>query len=148
MTMAEVTIYGSRREESNPWPAIYKTAALPTELHRRKPVFVRVPSILKVKTPPGTWSVGLVPVWRANETKPRQVRTALCVCPSCDRIFSLVNHRISPEGRPSPSVVCPHKGCSYHEFPILEGWAIEFPPEPKAGIEPATSALRKRRSAK
>ena len=33
--LASVVIKQSRREESNPRPAVYKTAALPTELRRR-----------------------------------------------------------------------------------------------------------------
>lgn len=85
-------------------------------------VFRKVPSILRVRTPPGTWSAAVEPVWDPGTKEPRIVKTAICVCPACDRPFSLVNHRISEQGRPSPSVVCPHPGCSYHEMVVLEGW--------------------------
>lgn len=32
-------------------------------------------------------------------------------------------HRIDRRGVVSPSYVCPHAGCQFHEFVTLEGWA-------------------------
>jgi hypothetical protein len=37
-------------------------------------------------------------------------------------IGSLGNHRIAADGTVSPSVVCQHPGCNYHEFIRLEDW--------------------------
>lgn len=31
-------------------------------------------------------------------------------------------HQIAPDGTVSPSVVCPHDGCDFHEFVRLENW--------------------------
>lgn len=31
-------------------------------------------------------------------------------------------HCIDAEGRVTPSAVCPHAGCQFHEFVVLEGW--------------------------
>lgn len=31
-------------------------------------------------------------------------------------------HEIDAQGVVSPSVVCPHDGCDFHEFVQLEGW--------------------------
>lgn len=49
-------------------------------------------------------------------------RTALLACPN-GHIGSLSDHDIAPDGTVSPSVVCPHEGCTFHEFIKLEGWA-------------------------
>lgn len=37
-------------------------------------------------------------------------------------IGSLDNHQIGSDGTVTPSVVCQHDGCDYHEFVKLEGW--------------------------
>lgn len=34
----------------------------------------------------------------------------------------ITNHTIEKDGAVYPSVVCPEKGCDFHEFIILEGW--------------------------
>lgn len=47
--------------------------------------------------------------------------TAALRCPTCGRVFCLVEHRISTDGRVSPSVVCPY-GCGFHVFLQLDGW--------------------------
>lgn len=31
-------------------------------------------------------------------------------------------HCIDTDGRVTPSAVCPHAGCQFHEFVTLEGW--------------------------
>lgn len=42
-------------------------------------------------------------------------------CPN-GHIGSLDAHRIAGDGTVSPSVVCQHPGCSFHEFIRLDGW--------------------------
>jgi hypothetical protein len=48
--------------------------------------------------------------------------TAACCCPRCLCVFSLPNHKIDAAGKVTPSVVCPHSGCGFHEFVTLDGW--------------------------
>ena len=49
-------------------------------------------------------------------------RTAAIACPMCDHLFSVVNHQITADGSCSPSVVCPHRDCTFHQFVQLLGW--------------------------
>ena len=49
-------------------------------------------------------------------------RTATMSCPRCGRPASLSGHEIAASGEVSPSVVCPHEPCGFHEFVTLEGW--------------------------
>ncbi len=35
---------------------------------------------------------------------------------------SLETHTIRSDGSVSPSVVCPHEGCDFHQFVLLEEW--------------------------
>ena len=37
-------------------------------------------------------------------------------------VLSLDVHRIADNGQIWPSYVCPVKGCTFHEFVLLEGW--------------------------
>lgn len=37
-------------------------------------------------------------------------------------IGTLGDHHIYADGKVSPSVVCPHDGCDFHEHIILEEW--------------------------
>lgn len=60
---------------------------------------------------PGTWKGGQTPTGQ----------TALFCCPN-GHIGSLTDHEIGPDGKVTPSVVCPHDGCGFHEFIQLEGW--------------------------
>lgn len=48
--------------------------------------------------------------------------TAALRCPTCGRVFCLAEHRIASDGRVSPSVVCPHRPCTFHVIMRLEGW--------------------------
>lgn len=34
-----------------------------------------------------------------------------------------MDHDIAPDGRVSPSVVCPFEGCDFHDHVVLEGWS-------------------------
>ena len=37
------------------------------------------------------------------------------------------HHQIAADGTVSPSVVCPHEGCTFHEFVKLENWSVYKP---------------------
>ena len=50
------------------------------------------------------------------------VRSATVACPDCGQLCSLTGHNIDDNGVVTPSVVCPHDGCSFHDFIQLEGW--------------------------
>ena len=54
-------------------------------------------------------------------TSPNGKRTAITRC-SNGHIGSLLNHTISNDGSVTPSVVCQHEGCNYHEYIKLDGW--------------------------
>ena len=49
---------------------------------------------------------------------------ALVKCPGCgvDSILSGKVHQVAPDGTVSPSYLCPHKPCTFHEWVRLEGW--------------------------
>lgn len=67
---------------------------------------------------PGRWRRWKHPVFPG----PVHHDTAGLQCPTCGRLFCLANHAIAADGSVSPSVVCPHPGCSFHEFVRLLGW--------------------------
>lgn len=48
---------------------------------------------------------------------------------TCPRGHSLTlkSHSILVDGRVQPSVICPHRGCDFHEFIRLEGWDYSVP---------------------
>lgn len=62
--------------------------------------------------PPNSWWINRI----SNGSKQVITRCAN------GHIGSLDNHRISPDGTVSPSVVCQHEGCTFHEFIRLEDW--------------------------
>lgn len=68
---------------------------------------------------PGTWMP-----WKWGATKPYPPTAVLC-CPHCARACSLDprTHAIAPDGTVSPSVVCPHTPCRFHEFARLAQWS-------------------------
>lgn len=55
-------------------------------------------------------------------------------CPN-GHIGAIVDHEVSPNGSVNPSVVCPAKGCSFHEFVQLTGWAKAISKAPLRLIE-------------
>lgn len=73
----------------------------------------------------GTW--WLEP-WGDGEGQTVQVK------PPCGHIGTLwsrrpgssdsTHHGISADGQVSPSVVCPRDGCDFHQFIILQDWAV------------------------
>jgi hypothetical protein len=72
--------------------------------------------------PKGDWEPG---TWSGMDTSQYSFvdadRSANMVCTNGHQL-SLINHKISSDGTVSPSVICPEKGCDYHEFITLEGW--------------------------
>ncbi len=64
-------------------------------------------------TAPGPW-------WRLVINKEGK-KSAWLRCPN-GHFGSLWDHQIAPDGKVSPSVQCPEKGCSFHEVIQLEGW--------------------------
>lgn len=66
----------------------------------------------------GTWK--LLP---ANRDKKQLI---LLTCPNCKGLCTLHNgddyHAIAADGVVTPSVICPHDSCDYHEFIRLLDW--------------------------
>lgn len=50
------------------------------------------------------------------------IQTAVLTCPNCGNAMSLKEHTIAENGAVSPSVVCPEKDCTFHEFVVLKEW--------------------------
>lgn len=48
-------------------------------------------------------------------------RSAWATCPN-GHTASLADHEIAADGTVSPSLVCPHERCDFHDFVRLEGW--------------------------
>jgi hypothetical protein len=59
-------------------------------------------------------------VWKGARRDSK--RTATLSCPACGKGASLSDHDIDPNGLVSPSVVCPHKDCAFHDYIVLDGW--------------------------
>lgn len=59
--------------------------------------------------------------WRPGK-QPDGRRTASMSCPSCGQAASLSDHAIGAEGYVTPSVVCPHAPCTFHDYVQLAGW--------------------------
>jgi hypothetical protein len=62
----------------------------------------------------GEWTY----IHRGTGQKP----SAEICCPDCGRGGSLLSHDINDDGIITPSLVCPHDDCGYHEWGILKGW--------------------------
>jgi hypothetical protein len=62
--------------------------------------------------------------------------TATMSCPECGKPASLSGHTIAPDGDVSPSVVCPHDGCHFHEYVMLLGWDMRRTPWPTPPAQP------------
>jgi hypothetical protein len=60
-------------------------------------------------------------VWRPAKIE-NDKRTATVSCPKCGKSASLSDHEIAADGAVTPSLVCPHEPCTFHEFVKLEGW--------------------------
>lgn len=51
---------------------------------------------------------------------------AIVWCPDCNLRIGIRGHEISETGELSPSLVCPHEGCNFHEYVQLRNYT---PPE-------------------
>ena len=69
---------------------------------------------LQAPTEPGTW--------RRWVHGPAGVETVSIRCPRCLRAIALPLHKVLGTGQITPSIVCPHDGCGFHEHGLLEGW--------------------------
>lgn len=49
---------------------------------------------------------------------------ATVTCPKCKQTYDLRKHKIDPDGTVSPSLDCPTKTCTFHEYVKLENWTI------------------------
>lgn len=68
-------------------------------------------------------------VWRGCSVPDNPSRrTAIVSCPGCGQSASLSDHTIGANGDVEPSLVCPAKGCSFHEHVTLVGWRRENAP--------------------
>jgi hypothetical protein len=67
--------------------------------------------------------------WRPWYFGPRNQRGAVVFCENGHGMSIAGNppfgseHRIDSNGTVTPSVVCPHEGCSWHVFVRLVGWS-------------------------
>lgn len=53
--------------------------------------------------------------------------TAYVECPKCGQYAGLSDHEIKEDGTVDPSMVCPNKGCDFHDYVKLEEWKTESP---------------------
>ena len=60
--------------------------------------------------------------YMASKGRPNTYWAEIC-CPGCGRGALIAsNHTVKPGGVISPSLVCPHKPCTFHEFAVLDDW--------------------------
>lgn len=62
-------------------------------------------------------------VWGGWTGEPAR-RVPAIACPTCSRLFCLANHTLDAEGHASPSVVCPHEGCTFHVFLEVADYSV------------------------
>ena len=67
---------------------------------------------------PGTWTT------RERRDEPGKKRVIIG-CPGCGRRGDLDDHTVDENGIVSPSVVCPHKGCTFHDYVALKDWRLD-----------------------
>ena len=63
----------------------------------------------------GEWTI-VTHVHRNPPTKSACIGCPLCGC------HAALNHAVADDGTVTPSLVCPHDPCSFHEWGVLEGW--------------------------
>jgi len=56
-------------------------------------------------------------------TKLGDRRSAIVTCPACGQEISLSHFYIFYDGKVTPSLVCPHDGCDFHDWITLENWS-------------------------
>lgn len=52
--------------------------------------------------------------WRLADADDKKFK-AFVWCPSCELRSGIVGHTIDTKGKLSPSFVCPHDGCDFHD---------------------------------
>ena len=57
-----------------------------------------------------------------GEYEQSSAANAFVCCPDCGNVASLSQHTVDPDGSVHPSLVCPHDGCKFHEWVILDEW--------------------------
>ncbi len=62
--------------------------------------------------------------WMYAAENNAQGHNVIVFCPSCDLRLGCT-HTIDVQGNLSPSLVCTHDGCSFHEFVQLAGYPVE-----------------------
>lgn len=85
------------------------------------------PFVLFLIRKPGHTISGLQLGQYAKSLDPRPDRCGWCIvcCPSCGRLLTLGrNHTVQGNGKVTPSLVCPHKPCMFHDFVILKDWGV------------------------
>lgn len=58
------------------------------------------------------------------ENKKKELVKLLVIVDPNDHYLGIVDHIINPDGIVTPSVVCPIKGCTFHDFIKLEGLTL------------------------
>ncbi len=69
--------------------------------------------------------------WKLKQVPGRPV-TAEITCPECGKRSSMADHSIDSKGQVTPSIICPHVPCAWHENVILAGWPGEPAPVTRA----------------
>lgn len=66
----------------------------------------------------------LIERWEIPKGPPAARFICYAECPRCKKMCGLAKgiHGVTLEGRVSPSFVCPHKDCTFHDWVRLEGW--------------------------
>jgi hypothetical protein len=64
------------------------------------------------------------PDWQPVDSELADLFWATLTCPLCRNLCSIGRgrHTIAADGTVQPSMVCPHHGCTFHEFIRLDGW--------------------------
>lgn len=76
--------------------------------------FAYDPECLRGRAIPGTWR---------HWVYMKDQKTVAIICPSCQRALCLPTHTVNSAGTVSPSVVCTHPGCTFHEFITLKDYS-------------------------
>ncbi|KKM04753.1 hypothetical protein LCGC14_1761110 [marine sediment metagenome] len=88
---------------------------------------VRLPRDSKHWPSPASWTFIRVSAFTKGPT-------ARVSCAGCGEMASLSGHSIDVEGRVTPSVVCPRKGCGWHVSVTLVGW-VDAIAEPRRNTD-------------
>jgi hypothetical protein len=77
---------------------------------------ILLPGNPRDSNPPARW-------WRPVQPSGTWVSIS---CPTCGQGLSIkrasAGHDVDVDGKVTPSVVCTHPGCTFHDMVVLEGW--------------------------